>query len=279
MASDRFVDVLPLGRNDIAIEQQRPALGGAAVLAARDDLLAGIAALLEVDAADELEVDHLRHEAIDRRRFDGDDAAFDVEPAPGRRRDHRCRGDIDLAVRRRREERTLQAGRVGEADRRRRAVRSTLAHCSAAEHRCRRRTGDAEQRDLVARVAELALGAQDEHRQPLERRRQDARRAGEQEFVVGRPPDDEGRLQPALGRAESRQPRRAGVEAGDVVGQLTLEKGRRVRAASANHAAVFEAADAADRDLVRHAAIIISRHGDEGRWVLTSDGIRFCRLA
>ena len=36
----------------------------------------GIAALLEVDAADELEVDHLRHEAIDRRRLDRDDAAL-----------------------------------------------------------------------------------------------------------------------------------------------------------------------------------------------------------
>jgi hypothetical protein len=46
-------------------------------------------------------------------------------------------------------------------------------------------TGDAEQRDLVARIAQLALGAQDEHRQALERRRENAGRAREQELVVG----------------------------------------------------------------------------------------------
>src|SRR4051812_26335395 len=36
----------------------------AAVLRARDDLLARIAALLEVDAAQLLEIDHLRHEEV-----------------------------------------------------------------------------------------------------------------------------------------------------------------------------------------------------------------------
>src|SRR6185295_15872597 len=59
------------GESDaFAVEQEGAPLGRAAVLAACDDLLSGIAALLEIDAADELEVDHLRHEAVDRRRLD-----------------------------------------------------------------------------------------------------------------------------------------------------------------------------------------------------------------
>src|SRR6185295_2948990 len=58
------------GRGDgVAVEEQRASLRRAAILAARDDFLPGIAALLEVDAADELEVDHLRDEAIDGCRL------------------------------------------------------------------------------------------------------------------------------------------------------------------------------------------------------------------
>ena len=82
-----------------ALEQEHPALDRAAVLAARDDFLARVAALLEVDAADQLEIEHLRHEPIDRRGLDPRDAAAHLEPAPvgrvrrsGRRLPRRPRG-------------------------------------------------------------------------------------------------------------------------------------------------------------------------------------------
>src|SRR5207344_343256 len=59
------------------------ALHFAAVLGARDDFLPGIAALLEIDAADLLEVDHLRHELILRRRGDQRPPGADLIERPG----------------------------------------------------------------------------------------------------------------------------------------------------------------------------------------------------
>jgi hypothetical protein len=55
----------------------------AAVLRARDDFLAGIAAFLEVDAAEDLEVHHLRHELVLRRRGDERAAGADFLQVPG----------------------------------------------------------------------------------------------------------------------------------------------------------------------------------------------------
>ena len=136
----------PAVGSDVAVEEEGAPLGRAAVLAARDDLLPRVAALLEIDAADELEVDHLRNEAIDRRRFDRDDAALDLEPAPGRERSSPAR-------RRRRPRRATGAARrarctparVGQADRRGAAVRAPLpdggiARASPSRPGRRRRT-------------------------------------------------------------------------------------------------------------------------------------------
>src|SRR6185295_5898628 len=55
----------------------------AAVLRARDDFLAGIAAFLEVDAAEGLEVHHLRHELVLRRRGDQRPPGLDLLQVPG----------------------------------------------------------------------------------------------------------------------------------------------------------------------------------------------------
>jgi hypothetical protein len=71
-------------------------------------LLAGIAALPEVDAADQLEVDHLRHELFHRGGLDERHAAADFQPAPaveieggqgGRCRAHQQRAWCTLGVR------------------------------------------------------------------------------------------------------------------------------------------------------------------------------------
>ena len=71
-------------RSGIDIEHERAPLQRAAVLAARDDLLARIATLLEVHAADHFEVHHLRHELLDGGGHDARDAARHFEPGPGR---------------------------------------------------------------------------------------------------------------------------------------------------------------------------------------------------
>ena len=201
----------PAVGSDVAVEEEGAPLDRAAVLAARDDLLPGVAALLEVDAADELEVDHLRHEAVDRRRLDRDDAA--LAPRASARSSSVSAGaaaDVDLGAGRRGEQARAQPGGIGQADqpRRRRAV----ARCQTrgiAEHRRRgrrrrRRTARSRRSHRSActwRAARTSTGASASARAR-------SARAGEQELVVGRPPDDEARLQPALGRAEAGEARR-----------------------------------------------------------------------
>ena len=87
---------------------------------------AGAWAIRLPDAADELEVDHLGNEAVDRRRFDRDDAALDLEPAPARQSHRRRRADVDLGRDGCSEEGTLQTGDVRQADRRRVGVLASL---------------------------------------------------------------------------------------------------------------------------------------------------------
>ena len=104
----------PATRGGRAFGQHHAALERAAVLAARDDLLARIAALLEVHAAHQLEVDHLRHEGLDGAGDDARHARLHLEPVPhvgaGRRRPRRRR------VGRRGPQQARRSGGVGEAD-------------------------------------------------------------------------------------------------------------------------------------------------------------------
>ncbi|KOT23443.1 glycine cleavage T domain protein [Burkholderia mallei] len=74
------------------VRERGAALDRAPVLAARDDFLARIAALAEVDAADHVEVDHLRNELLDGRLRDARLARAHVEPIPDGGRHARQRG-------------------------------------------------------------------------------------------------------------------------------------------------------------------------------------------
>ena len=74
------------GRKLVGIDarQQHAALELAKVLAARDDLLSGVAALAEIDPAHQLEVHHLRHELLARGIQYLWYAGLNIEPAPVR---------------------------------------------------------------------------------------------------------------------------------------------------------------------------------------------------
>jgi hypothetical protein len=162
----------------------------------------------------------------------------------------------------------LHAGGVGNADERARAARAHLPHRSAVQHRRSGRPGEGEDREFVARIAQLALGAQDEHRQALQRRREDLARAREQKLVGRWPPDDEARLQATLGRAEAGEAGGGVDETRDVVGELALQERRGVGAAGANHATIGEAAKRPDREHVGHGPLSWCCPGFEGARVL-----------
>ena len=66
----------------ITVKQEHATLQRASILTSRHDFLPGVAAFLEIDAPQQLEVDHLRHEQIDRLGLDEGNAARDLEPAP-----------------------------------------------------------------------------------------------------------------------------------------------------------------------------------------------------
>ena len=90
--------------------------------------------------------------------------------------------------------------------------------------------GQAPEQDLGAGVAELALGAQHEHRQALQRRR--AARSAEQasrNSSSAALPDHEAGLQAALGRAEAGEAGPTRAERENVVGQLALQEAWRHR--------------------------------------------------
>ena len=75
----------PAATASLGLHEVGAALQRAAELAARHDLLARVAALLEVHAADRFVVDHLRHEGLDHRRGQRHDAAAHFAPLPERR--------------------------------------------------------------------------------------------------------------------------------------------------------------------------------------------------
>ena len=184
-------------------------LDRAAVLAARHDLLARVAALLEVDAADQFEVDHLRHELLDRGRRDARHAARTSSQR------HAC------GVQRRQRGRLPPAGCTsserGICPRRRAGGSTTASPCWRAAPRparrrpSRRGRGPASpnSRPLGAGIVELALGAQHEHRQALAHGAASVGAAQQAELVGAHAPDDEAGQQAALGRAVAGQARLA----------------------------------------------------------------------
>ena len=142
-------------RRRVAVEQEHAALDRAAVLAARDDLLARIAALLEVDAADELEIDHLRHELLDRRGLDrgmplctsSQRQVVERERAARRRRRPRCRRRRTSSARGRRR----RAG--GSALRRPRRACSTTRRVAPSQRGAARRRGRAARTSALASLS------------------------------------------------------------------------------------------------------------------------------
>lgn len=76
------MEKLRAGRGRLAVRERGAPLDRAAILAARDHFLSRIAALLEVHAAEHVEIDHLRDELLDRRLRDARLARVNVEPVP-----------------------------------------------------------------------------------------------------------------------------------------------------------------------------------------------------
>jgi hypothetical protein len=238
------VNLLARLRRGVAREHERTALHAAAVLAARNDLLARITALLEVHATDHFQVHHLRHELLDRRGDDARHGALHLEPLPGAERQ-----GGQIGCRRAGPQRTCLAMRVGQPNQR--AVAPPRR-----DDRGGRGADDTPQRPFRARVAQAAFGAQHEHAQALQRGGQDIGAARQQVLVRSGAPDDEGRKQPALGRAVAGQARLAQREAGDVLRQLAVQEARGIRALRAHHAPVGQGAGAVRKGRV-HAPIII----------------------
>jgi hypothetical protein len=183
----------------------------AAVLGARHDLLPRVAALLKVDAADRLEVHHLRYELVLRRGADPRPPGADFLEGPALFAFGTRLGQIPA---------DLQETPFAEADR----------HSAVLPgHARNRHVGVPETvlRPGVALVRHFHLGAQNEHRQALRHGRGEV--PGElQQKAFGRRNHQHGGEQAALGGAPAGERRAIGRELGDVVGELRVEKCTRV---------------------------------------------------
>ncbi|SPA40482.1 hypothetical protein CBM2606_A70101 [Cupriavidus taiwanensis] len=230
----------------MTLHQPHAALERAAILAARHYLLARIAALAEIDPADQLEIDHLRHELLLRRRDDAGQARLDFEPVPQRRRGSCQRGG------------QLRAQRVGTLGRQHQLPARLAGAIRQADHggavgrghgkggfrrgqpgRCQRPggAGAGQAEDGMGRsdVGQPGLGAQHEHRQALLHRGLDLGRQLQHD-AVGVAPHQEGGQQPALGRAVAGQARRARRQVVDRVGQLGVQEAGGIVARHADEA-------------------------------------------
>jgi len=102
--------------------------------------------------------------------------------------------------------------------------------------RLQRRPGNAPDAKRVARIGQSGLGAQHEHRQPLERRRQHIPAADQQDVLLAALETDEAGLDAAFRGAEGGQPRLGRAEQREVLGQLVVQKRGRIRAFDPDHA-------------------------------------------
>jgi hypothetical protein len=118
--------------------------------------------------------------------------------------------------------------------------------------------GQAGQRELGTGIGQPGLGAQHEHGQALQGRRQKVPAAHEQDLVGGTPQADEAGLHAALGGAEGGQPGLALAQQHEVLGQLALEEFRGVLALHPDHAEMVEGGDTVER--MRHGLNYHGRH-------------------
>ena len=237
----------------IARQQEGAPLQLAQIVAARDDFLARVAALLEIDPADQLVVEHLRHELAGGRGHDRHHARTHFQLLPlrhvqrGQGAEHvlrlRGRADPQPAVDRRAAQAAVgQANHCGTVPVQlvpglRRGVRTEPGGC--------RRTGQAEHGQLGAGIRQARLGAHHEHRQPLERRCQHVGAAGQPVLLGTRAGVDEAGEHAALRRAVGAQAGMGQIEPADVVAELSMEEGRRIRPDGADDAPVRQHAGAA----------------------------------
>jgi hypothetical protein len=111
--------------------------------------------------------------------------------------------------------------------------------------RCRQIGGQAGaecavQGEISRGIAELGLGAQHEHRQPLERWRKQVAVAEQQDLFRAGFPADEARQHAALGRAVAGQPCLALAQQHEVLRQLSMQEGGGIGALGPDHAPVIE---------------------------------------
>ncbi len=218
----------------------------AEVLGARHDLLARVAALVEVHPADQLVVEHLGDELFLGGRGDQRQAGADHAQLPGRGAGtHRAGGDERV------EERGRGLGGDGEHEALRAEADAAhargghrLAHVLGGERgagrlRDRRglRAGEPDQRGVGAGVGELDLAAQHVHRELLQEGRQDVGRERER-MAAFLGPHQEARDHAALGRIEAVPGRGVGLHVLDVVRHQVVQEGGGVRALRADRAEV-----------------------------------------
>ncbi len=246
----------------------RAALERAAVLAARHHLLARVAALLEIDAADQFQVHHLRHELLRpwrptraaRRcappasaRLSGSSAGSGGRLAAGPQ-PARHRGAVDDGV-----GQADQVGAAGVGAAPRGAGRASPSAAPAASP-ARPHSGSSA---LASLSLHLARSTNIDSRFSVAGSRSALQASSTSSSP--RRPDHETGQQPALGRAVAGQPRLAGVP-GAAMSCVSwpCRKLRGVGAAGADHAPVGQAHGAVGQGWSgrcdSHALIMISRH-------------------
>ncbi|MNT00392.1 hypothetical protein D3C72_1348230 [compost metagenome] len=104
------------------------------------------------------------------------------------------------------------------------------------------------QRELLGGVGQLDLGAQHEHRQALERGRQDVAAAHQQDEFGLRPDADEAGDHAALGRAKRRQAGFGGAEQREILRELAVQEAGGIGAFGADHAEVGQGAHPVEND-------------------------------
>ena len=251
------------GQRHGAVHQVGAALDRAAVLAARHHLLAGVAALLEVDAAHQFQVQHLRHELLGRGGDDARHAALHFEPAPGIGVAAAAAAALGAGPQDARH--ALRRGQAHQLRLAEAAARPVAGRQRALQQRVGRRPGQPVQRPVGAEPSlslHLARSTYIDSRFSVAGSRSALQASSD---VVRRHlPGDEGGQQPALGRAVAGQARLAVAQVQHVLRQLAVEEGRGLGALGADQAPVGQrqrAVGVGGRQAVfGHAAIIIAAH-------------------
>src|SRR5882762_7101596 len=227
--------------------EEHAALELAEVLHARDHLLAGVAALVEADSAEKLEVRHLRNELVLRRSSHQGHAAANVEPSP------RMRAHGNENIRKASPKRDRARGRqdqeisaVLQLDDR---ADIRLTRClvrlrrETGEHIAQRLTGPGPRcacdHDRVRGIRDLHFRAQHELRNVLLDGTGDVPRQSNMEAGLFAP-EQEIRKHPAFRGAIGAVRARSQIDGRHIAAELSLQEGFRVLAAELEDSQVPE---------------------------------------